>query len=154
MQLWRLCSERYAAAAFTGEGSRLFEARWHRAGHRVVYTAKSLSLAAIEVFVNLDPLIEPVDLVSIEAMLPEDVPVETVLPESLPADWLSPRSPVCQELGTAWLVSRRCVALKVPSAAMPGEWNVLLNPEHEDFARVVVGEPKPFRFDARMFRRA
>jgi hypothetical protein len=33
-----------------------------------------------------------------------------------------------------------------------GDWNVLLNPKHPDFAKVKIRPAKPFRYDERMFR--
>jgi len=40
----------------------------------------------------------------------------------------------------------------VASAAIRGEWNVLLNPEHSDFRKLKIERPKAFEFDLRMFR--
>jgi RES domain-containing protein len=42
--------------------------------------------------------------------------------------------------------------LLVPSAAVIGEWNVLLNPTYGDFPRIKFGEAQPFDFDVRRFR--
>jgi len=44
------------------------------------------------------------------------------------------------------------VALLVPAATIPGEWNILLNPAHAEFAQVKFYQPKAFEFDVRMFR--
>jgi hypothetical protein len=33
---------------------------------------------------------------------------------------------------------------------VPGEHNFLLNPEHQDFAKLRLGKPLAFRFDARL----
>lgn len=153
MQVWRITNARHAATAFTGEGARRSGARWHKAGIPTVYTATSLALASLEVFVNLDPLIDPPHLVLIPAEVPGDLLHERIEQTQLPGNWRDVPSPVCRAMGGEWFQSRRSVALMVPSAAVMGEWNVLLNPEHADFARVTVGEPQAFRFDARMFRR-
>ncbi len=46
---------------------------------------------------------------------------------------------------------RRRWRLHVPSAAVRGEWNVLLNPAHGDFRKIKIQKPQPFEFDLRMF---
>jgi RES domain-containing protein len=43
------------------------------------------------------------------------------------------------------------MAQHVPSAAIRGEWNVLLNPKHSDFRCLNIKTPKLFEFDLRMF---
>jgi RES domain-containing protein len=153
MWVYRISRRRHATTAFSGEGARLFDARWNIAGSRMVYTSQSISLAALEVFVNLDPHDEGVDLVSLAAQLPvNEEDVDRVELKGLPPDWRRTNHPVRQRIGTDWVASRRSLALLVPSAAIDGEWNVLLNPAHPDAATIKIGEPKPFRFDPRMFK--
>jgi RES domain-containing protein len=72
MQFWRICRLRYAAEAASGEGARLYGGRWNSRGVRVVYASTSLSLAAVETFVNLEPNLRPADLVSIEGAIPDE----------------------------------------------------------------------------------
>lgn len=46
-------------------------------------------------------------------------------------------------------------ALRIPSAVLPfeaGETNFLIDPDHPDFAEIVLGPPRRFRFDARLFQ--
>ena len=52
--------------------------------------------------------------------------------------------PALRDLGTRWAVSGGTVALRVPSAVVPGEQNFLLNPRHPDFARLELGGAEPF----------
>ena len=40
--------------------------------------------------------------------------------------------------------------LKVPSAVMPDEFNYLLNPEHDDFADIELGDIEPYPIDERI----
>jgi RES domain-containing protein len=42
------------------------------------------------------------------------------------------------------------VAMVVPSEVISGERNVLLNPLHEEFAKLRPGEPRAFVFDPRL----
>ena len=59
MQLWRICRQRYADVAYAREGARLHGGRWNSKGSRVAYTSTSLALAAVEMFVNLEPSYAP-----------------------------------------------------------------------------------------------
>ncbi len=154
MRLWRILSARHAATAFSGQGARLYEGRWHSQGTPLVYTASSLALASVEVFVNLSEQVPLPNLVAIPAELPDVFLNDRILERDLPENWRDVPSLACRATGSEWFQSRRSVALQVPSAAVMQEWNILLNPEHPDFACVAVGEPQPFRFDRRMFRSA
>jgi RES domain-containing protein len=153
LKVWRICKQRHAATAFSGEGARLFAARWNPAGVPMVYTASSLSLAVVETFVNLDASEDHGTLVSIEATLPlNEADAERVAVRKLPADWRRVNHPHLQALGAEWARSNRSLILLVPSAAVEGEWNALVNPAHPDAAKIRLEKAKPFRFDPRMFK--
>jgi len=152
MRLWRICREIHAAGAFSGEGARLYGGRWNSQGVRVIYTSPSLALAAIETFVHLEHNLRPDDLVSIAAELAEDVNIENLELKSLSRKWHEMRDESLRAFGDEWIRAGRTVALRVPSAAIRGEWNVLLNPAHADFRRVRIERPQRFEFDLRMFR--
>jgi RES domain-containing protein len=151
MHLWRICRKLHAAGAFSGEGARLYGGRWNSQGVRVVYTSPSLALAAIETFVHLEPNLRPDDLVSIRAQLPDDIQTEHLDPKSLPRRWYESRDESLKTFGDRWIRARTTIALHVPSAAIRGEWNVLLNPAHSDFRKLKIEKPRPFEFDLRMF---
>ena len=153
MQVWRICKSRFAASAFTGEGARLYQGRWNPAGIRMVYTSTSLALASIEFFVHLDPSVAPDDLVSTAANIPiDEITMDRLAPSTLPPGWRATDNAALQIIGANWITSQSSVALEVPSVAVEGEWNILLNPTHPDFAKISVFPPKPFHFDQRMFR--
>lgn len=152
MKFWRICRQRYAAEAASGEGARLYGGRWNSRGVRVVYASTSLALAAVETFVNLEPNLVPSDLVAIAGNIPEDVEILRVTLENLPAKWNRSREESLRKVGDAWVREGLTVALLVPSAAIRGEWNVLINPAHKDFSRVRFEKPESFEFDVRMFR--
>jgi len=53
--------------------------------------------------------------------------------------------------GDEWVLSRRSVALRVPSAVAPASYNYLLNPDHPDFESAVERELLGlFQFDERI----
>ena len=150
MQVWRICRSIHAADAFSGEGARRFGGRWNSRGVPMVYTSSSLSLAAIELFVHLDPSLAPDDLVSIRATLPESEPARSIALSDLPAAWRADQT-VPRELGDNWIRSLSSLALLVPSVPIPPESNVLINPLHLAMAGLKIDAPRRFIFDARMF---
>jgi RES domain-containing protein len=151
MVLWRICRSVRTKNAFDGEGARKNPGRWNQKDIPIVYCASSLSLAALEYFVHVDSDELPDDLMAIRAELPDDVGVERVDGARLPKGWRQAPGPaLLQDIGTEWAGSLRTAALLVPSAIMPVENNILLNPRHADMARLSQGVPEPFVFDPRM----
>ena len=146
MVLWRLTAPEHAPG-LDGEGARLWGGRWNSPGTPVVYTASSLALALLETWVHLPaPMRRPGALpprVAVRMELPEGESVEAVDRADL-GDRAALRA-----FGDDWARSRRSLALSVPSAVIPLERNVILNPAHPAMAGVRA-EVLPFAFDPRM----
>jgi RES domain-containing protein len=153
MVVWRLCRAIHAEGAFTGEGARRYGGRWNSRGVLMVYCSSSLALAAIELFVHLEPAQAPSDLVAVAARLPEGEPARSISPDELPPEWWTDPE-TTRALGDAWARAGASLALKVPSVPVRPEWNVLLNPMHPGMAELRIDAPEPFVFDARMFERS
>jgi RES domain-containing protein len=120
---------------------------------RMVYTADSPSLAALEVLVGLGDASFLPGYVLCSVEIP-DAAVETLDPKALPASWQSyPAPPELQRIGDAWLKERQSLALRVPSVVVPRQPNFLLNPAHKAFAKLRVGKAEPFVFDERLMKR-
>jgi RES domain-containing protein len=151
MHVWRLYPGRFRETAFTGVGGLYVASRWNHLGTAMVYCATSPALAALELFVNLEPNEVPDDLLMAAAEIPDDL-VESLNLDLLTSDWRDLNNLACRDLGSGWADSGRSVALRVPSAIVDGDWNLLLNPKHKDFRKIKLIAPKPFRFDGRMFR--
>ena len=153
MRLWRLIKTKYASTAFDGEGARLHGARWNSPGTRVAYASSNSALAVLEVLVQMTGaggILPGYSLVT--ATLPDDL-VEHMSAADIPVDWdSSPVPPEVQAIGDAWIRSGRSLALRVPSAIVEGSHNILINPEHADFAQLVVESSVPFAFDPRLLR--
>jgi RES domain-containing protein len=155
MVIWRLCRAVHAAGAFSGEGARRYGGRWNSRGVPMVYCSSSLALAAVELFVHLDPTQAPSDLVAISATLPEGEPARALAQDELPPDWWADPA-ATRALGDAWIGDTllrvgSSLALRVPSVPIRAEWNVLINPLHQRMAELRIDPPQPFVFDARMF---
>lgn len=172
IRLWRICKAAHVATTLEGLGGLHVSGRWHHRGRPIVYTSTTPSLAALEVLVHLDPADAPVDLRLVELELPLDVSLEEIDPGRLirgeiaeataalaeqrtldATAWTNHPAPdALPTFGTQWLDTLRCLALIVPSAVMPLERNVLLNPRHPEMARVRLIRDLPFAFDARVVR--
>lgn len=86
-----------------------------------------------------------------EIIVPADVGMGEVGVDRLPGDWNAvPDHPACIRLGEDWLTSLDTLLLKVPSAVLPRESNVLTNPGHPDMGRVEVVGREAFAFDPRL----
>lgn len=93
----------------------------------------------------------PSGLVAIPASIPDDVPIETVEIADLPRTWRRyPFPKATQAIGAAWMARGRAAVLSVPSVVVPLERNLLLNPEHPDFRRIIVEPSTPFSLDRRL----
>ena len=155
MRVWRVARAaraRTGAEAFDGSGGLHGPGRWHSAGRRVVYTARSESLAKLETLAHFRPNEAPA-LVLVEATIPEDAIVR--LDSPLPAGWDAvPESEVLRAIGDAWLNQGGALCLEVPSVHSRTEMNVLVNPAHASFARIVIAEAVPFALDLRLVERS
>ena len=146
---WRIVREDHGYTAFDGEGVWRFGGRWNSRGTRTVYTSATLSLAALETLVHLNPpvafkyLAIPIEF--------DEALVETFATSDLPADWNEePPPPSTAEIGDRWVRESRSAVLELPSVIIPAEPNYLLNPAHSDFKRIRIGKPAPFSFDPRL----
>jgi RES domain-containing protein len=118
----------------------------------MVYASEHLSLAVLENLVHLEPAQLRPDRMAVTIEVP-DRDVEVLSVTKLPKNWRAARSQrLLQDLGKAWIVENRSLALKVPSAVIPQEHNVLLNPNHPRHQRLSVYAQEPFSFDPRLFR--
>lgn len=149
--MWRIT--RRAHQALDGEGARLFGGRWNSEGVPLVYASVTLSLAALEYLTHVDVEDVPDDLIALEIELPDDAPTEVLGASTLPRDWTrSEGHPACVAAGDGWARTGRTLALQVPSAVIPEERNVLLNPRHPAAERIRVVSARDFSFDLRLLR--
>jgi RES domain-containing protein len=152
MRVWRLTRRKYLEEAFTGKGAVEQGGRWNAEGTAVVYTASSLALAVLELFVNLD-LWETPALIAIPVEIPPEVQIAELPDSKLPPGWRNfQQPPSTQQIGTQWCDRGDSAVLSVPSVVIPQERNYVLNPAHQHFHRISIGKPEPFSFDPRMWK--
>jgi RES domain-containing protein len=151
VRVWRIASA--AHSTFDGDGARRYGSRWTPRGLPAIFTSESLSLAALERFVNTDPDLAPASLVTIAVDIEASIAIETVTIADLPADWRRyPAPPTLAMIGERWLRASASAVLSVPSVVIPNERNFVLNPTHPDFVGLVINPAEPFSFDPRMWK--
>jgi RES domain-containing protein len=147
---WRLVKERHAENAFDGEGARIYGGRWNSPGRRLVYTSGSLALAALETLVHLDVALPLPRFLAFSLTLTHADIASAALPVSYSFNGPLPDLTATRKLGDAWLEDGRHLAFSVPSAIVPQEFNLLINPLHPRFTEVVISPPVAFAIDARL----
>jgi RES domain-containing protein len=147
---WRIFQPRHAGAAFTGAGARLYGGRRNSKGVAVVYTSQSLALAALELLVHLHAA-QILERYRVTPVTFDPELVRDVDRAQLPRNWRADPAPArLRAIGDRWVAGNESAVLCVPSAVIETEFNFLLNPAHADFARLVIGKSRPFRFDPRL----
>jgi RES domain-containing protein len=137
----------------SGEGARLHGGRWNHRGMAVIYTSETRSLATVELLVHVSLSFAPTDLKMATIEVPDEPAPEVVDVAALPPNWRDfPAPPELADLGTAWARSNRSLLLRVPSAVVEHEKNILINPAHPDIARAVLTKVEDFRLDRRLAR--
>ncbi len=147
---WRIVGASHAAQAFDGEGARVNGGRWNSPGVRMVYTAESPALATLELLVQSGTAALFPHFVVIAATFPDDA-ITRLEPDRLPAGWRAyPAPPALQQIGDSWIKAADSLALQVPSAVLPMQYNFLLNPLHPSFGTVKLAAPQLLELDLRL----
>jgi RES domain-containing protein len=149
---WRVEKKKWLAIAKSGDGARFAGGRWNSPGFNLIYASEHLSLAVLEILVHA-PL--PSQRIVARARARISIPdtlIEELMPRSLPAEF-GPDMPYAatQAIGDRWIREQRSAALVVPSAIVPVEHNILLNPEHPDFSKCGWGRFEDIQLDARLW---
>jgi RES domain-containing protein len=151
MATWfRICQSHRAATAMDGEGARLYGGRWNPVGIRAVYLAESRALAALEIPVHASADALRLDWSVLEVEVPDEL-IDTVESSDLPHDWDSqPFSSGAREFGAGWLRGRYNAGIRLPSAVIPEEHTLMLNPLFPGYSKIKVSKPRAFLFDPRL----
>lgn len=129
----------------------MYGGRWNDPGVPIVYCAESIALAALEILVHTDASIAPTDLVVVPIDIPDAATTRAIDAKKLPDGWRGfPANSSTKSVGEAWVKRRDTLLLRVPSAIVPQEHNVLINVAHPLMSRVRAGAAEPFAFDPRL----
>lgn len=154
LRVWRICNAKHTKTAFDRQGAKINGGRWNPIGTEVVYTSSSLALAALELLVHLGAKASPVSYVAIPVDIPENLLIDRVNKSNLPSNWRDDPPPfTLTNVGKQWINSGGSAVIQVPSAVIDEEYNYLPNPNHRDFAQLIIGAARTFQFDLRLFKK-
>jgi RES domain-containing protein len=147
MKVYRISNKKYTEH-LNGEGAYRVGGRWNSKGVRMVYTSTSIALASLEVLVHTDGIPIPNGMI----LLTFEVPNRYIqFLEKLPLDWNEvPPKGAAKAVGDEFINSNKLLGLKVPSAIIPEEYNVLLNPLHVHVDKVELVSQREYAFDGRL----
>ncbi len=152
MIVFRLANKKYSKD-LSGIGAEITGGRWNYKGTRVLYTSDSRALCMAEVAVHTPVGVMPKDYYLITIEIPDYGHVSFLDLKTLPENWRKfPYSKETQELGDKFINEGKYLYFKVPSAVVQGDYNILINPFHEDFDKVKIIKTEKFSFDERLFR--
>ena len=155
--VWRIGTDTpaYQAHDLSGAGAKATGGRWNPAGVALVYASLSRALACLETMVHFNAGGLPLNRYLVAVTVPDAVwaRARTVRPEDLPVGWdAAPAGQVSLGFGAAWARGGASALLVVPSAIVPEEFNLLINPAHKDAAAVTAAKLRRWVYDPRLQR--
>jgi RES domain-containing protein len=147
VRLYRIADSRFSPES--GEGARLYGARWNSPGHAVIYASTTYAGAMLEKLVHTGRQI-PKHQVCVTVEFPDDLSL-TTLDEKHLIGWRNDDLLVSRQAGDAWLRAAQTAILLVPSVVFDVERNALINPAHPDAARIRTLSIESVRWDDRLF---
>ena len=140
MKVWRIAKHEHAGSVegmLSGEGAARYGGRWNPKGVPAVYCSVNASLAALEILANL--------------ARPSTFPSYRILDLEVPDGSIAAVPDLVgdtRQAGAEMLRTR--LAIMAPSFVNPLERNVVINPAHPDFDKVLPGMIRTFVFDRRL----
>ncbi len=152
MHIYRIAKTQYIND-LSGEGARLFGGRWNKVGDVMLYFSQNLSLSLLEIIVHVEYAKLPLDYSFLEVEIPDSSIKNIQSIDFIEPKW-STEAAVnqLQMLGSNWLKRKESLAMRVPSAVMHQENNILINPLHKDIAKLKIIKIDKMDFDPRLFR--
>jgi RES domain-containing protein len=155
VSLWRIATDTpdYTADDMAGKGAEITGGRWNRIGTPVIYASTSIALATLETLVHFNTTDLPLNRILVRLDVPDELwAARSVLTQhTAKVGWnVFPAGKVSLDAGDAWLNGVASALMEVPSAIVPEETNVLINPRHSNIFQIVVVRTRLFQYDSRL----
>ena len=105
----------------------------------------------METFVHLGDDAARLEYVYFDVEIPTSVTILSLARK--PKGWRNePPTAASMRVGDRWLQDGNSVLLEAPSAIIPSETKLILNPLHPDASKLRIGTARVFQFDPRMWK--
>lgn len=149
--LYRITKTKYLDTALNGEGAKKSNtARWNPKGVPMVYTTMNEASALLEVMVHLaDVQLLKKAYSVIQIGINEEFIFDLQHKPKFDAENMIDLED-SQKIGKSWLEAKASLALKVPSTITRSDFTVLINPLHDNFNSLKLGQTYPVHVDSRL----
>ena len=153
--VWRIATDTptYLADDLTGTGAKLTGGRWNEKGMAMVYTSETRAMACLETIVHLNAGALPLNRYLVSIDIPDQTwaKAQRETAGSVAIGWdAEPPGQISIDFGTNWLKVVTTAILVVPSAIVPEEYNVLINPLHPDSKGLTATKLRKWTYDPRL----
>jgi RES domain-containing protein len=149
MIVYRICNEIFNTD-ISGTGAKLYGGRWNSKGTPMLYASCHISLSVLELLVHNHFQDFAVPLSILKIQLPKIETVNEIKTSKLKPNWIDDVG-YTNFMGNEFINSNTDLYIKIPSAVITDECNVLVNPLHHDFKKVKIIETSTFKTDKRLF---
>jgi RES domain-containing protein len=150
MDVYRITKCKYIHD-LSGVGSALYGGRWNSKGVYLLYAAETPSLALLESIAHMTGL--PLEDFCFAKINIPDIHIAEIKGTELPVGWSGyPPPGNLKSIGDQFIRNNIFLALKIPSALMPEEHIILLNPFHPDFSKVQTVTVRSLSIDERLIK--
>lgn len=155
MRVWRIATDTpdYTSDDLRGIGAKITGGRWNRIGLPVMYCADTPSLACLETLAHLGTGSLPLNRYLVAIDIPDRVWKirEKYEPKTLPVGWDAiPTGIVSLDFGDQWLGGCKTAIMVVPSAIVPEDSVILINPAHTDTLAITSSKIRKWLYDPRL----
>lgn len=150
MIVYRISNELYKDD-ISGNGAAINGSRWNSQGIKMLYTGQFISLCILESLVHLRKIDIPRKQYLLTIQIP-DIEVQEIKLTKLKTDWQHHHN-YTQWIGNEFISAGKSLALKVPSAVVPQEFNYLVNPKYKEFKKVKIINSELLELDKRLLQK-
>lgn len=135
----------------SGMGAYKWGGRWNFPGIACLYTSTHISLAILEKLVHAQQIKDMKDIALMTLEIAQPKTLYQIDSQKLKENWQDDYK-YCQWLGSQVLNHPGFIGFKAPSVIVPGEWNIILQPNARQTGGITLMDSSLFQFDVRLTR--